>query len=100
MYHLCLNAAARLLSFGCLALAHGIALGIRRPQAQELLEFHDEHGTAALEARDAPQLTWEQVCCSGRPYSVGYSRVQVHVSGLSNQCCALLSHCGTNISQG
>jgi hypothetical protein len=30
-------------------------------QAQDLLTFHDEHGTAALEARDAPQLTWEQV---------------------------------------
>ena len=30
-------------------------------QAHDLLTFHDEHGAAALEARDAPQLTWEQV---------------------------------------
>ena len=30
-------------------------------QAQDLLAFHDEHGAAVLEARDAPQLTWEQV---------------------------------------
>ena len=37
--------------------------GSYQTQAQELLELHDEHGAAALEARNAPQLTWEQVRC-------------------------------------
>lgn len=35
-------------------------------QAHELLEFYEVHGADALEARDAPQLTWDQVRVKGK----------------------------------
>ena len=31
------------------------------PQAQGLLELYDSGGAAAMEAMEAPQLTWDQV---------------------------------------